>query len=224
MGKLTQQQLEAHLWGAANILRGRTAGQDYKTYILSLMFFKRLCDQWDYEAEEKIGELEKERGRPFTEAQHSALRARGDIHRFTVPSGCHWQDVLRVAENIGEVLTKAMRGIADANKELTGVFTVDWNQPAPDGNGKLIANAVVSALIQHFHAVNLSNASVQPDILGRAYEYLIKQFADDAGAKAGEFFTPPEVVDVLIRILEPQPGETVYDPTCGSGGHARPLG
>jgi type I restriction enzyme M protein len=218
MPKLTQQQLETHLWGAANILRGRTAGQDYKTYILSLMFFKRLSDQWDYEAEEKIRELEEERGQPFTEAQRSALRASGVIHRFTIPEGCHWADVLAVSENIGEKLTAGMRGIAEANKELAGVFTVDWNQPAPDGQGKLIANAVVSALVQHFHGINLSNANVQPDILGRAYEYLIKQFADDAGAKAGEFFTPPEVVDILIRILEPQPGERVYDPTCGSGG------
>lgn len=218
MPKLTQQQLEAHLWGAAKILRGRTAGQDYKTYILSLMFFKRLSDQWDYDADERIRQLESERGKPFTDAQRKALRARGDLHRFTIPEGCHWGDVLAVAENIGQVLTTAMRGIADANPELTGVFTVDWNQPAPDGKGKLVANAVVSALVQHFHGVNLSNANVQADILGRSYEYLIKMFTDDAGAKAGEFFTPPEVVDVLIRILQPQPGETVYDPTCGSGG------
>lgn len=137
-----------------------------------------------------------------------------------IPSGCHWNDVLAVSENIGEVLTKAMYGVAAANKELVGVFTVDWNQPSPDGKGKLIANAVVHTLMQHFNdrRFNLSNANVQPDVLGRAYEYLIKQFADDAGAKAGEFFTPPEVVDILIRILEPQPGEAVYDPTCGSGG------
>ena len=220
MAKLTQQQLEAHLWGAADILRGRTAGQDYKTYILSLMFFKRLSDQWDYEADEKINGLEKERGKPFTEAQRQSLRASSGVHRFVIPPDCHWNDVLAVSENIGEVLTSAMRGIAEANRELAGVFTVDWNQPAPDGKGKLIANAVVHTLVQHFNdrRFNLSNANVQPDVLGRAYEYLIKQFADDAGAKAGEFFTPPEVVDVLIRILEPQPGEAVYDPTCGSGG------
>jgi type I restriction enzyme M protein len=218
MPRLTQQQLEAHLWGAANILRGRTAGQDYKTYILSLMFFKRLSDQWDFEADEKIAEMEKGFGRTFTEAQRNALRARDAIHRFTIPKGCHWSDVLRAAVNIGQVLTDAMRGIAGANKELVGVFTVDWNQPAPDGKGNLIANEVVSALVQHFHTVNLSNANVPPDVLGRAYEYLIKQFADDAGAKAGEFFTPPEVVDLLVRILQPQPGEAVYDPTCGSGG------
>jgi type I restriction enzyme M protein len=218
MPKLTQQQLETHLWGAANILRGRTAGQDYKTYILSLMFFKRLSDQWDHEATEKIADMERERGKLFTDAQRDRLLASRDIHRFTLPDGCHWEDVRKVTANVGQVLTRAMRGIADANDELRGVFTVDWNQPAPDGEGKLIANEVVLALVNHFHAVNLSNARVQADVLGRAYEYLIKQFADDAGAKAKEFFTPPEVVDILIRILEPKPGETAYDPTCGSGG------
>ncbi len=121
--------------------------------------------------------------------------------------------------NLGEVLTTAMRAVANANDELRGVFTVDWNQPAPDGSGKpLIPNEVVHALIQHFDEHDLSNASVPADILGRAYEYLIKQFADDAGAKAGEFFTPPLVVDTLVWILEPQPGDSIYDPTSGSLG------
>ena len=218
MAKMTQQQLETHLWGAAKILRGKTAGQDYKTYILTLMFFKRLSDQWDYEAEEIIAQQEKETGRKLNEAQRKALLKSSHSHRFSIPPGCHWSDVLAVSENIGEALTKATKGIAAANKELVGVFTVDWNQPAPDGNDKLIPNVVVHALVQHFNGIPLSNAHVEPDILGRSYEYLIKQFADDAGAKAGEFFTPPEVVDILIRCLEPQPGEEVYDPTCGSGG------
>ena len=218
MAKLTQQQLETHLWGAANILRNRTAGQDYKTYILSLIFFKRLSDQWDYEAEAKIRELEKDRNKPFTDVQRRALLQREDLHRFKIPEECHWSDVLKEAKDIGQALDTAMQGIARANKELAGVFTVHWNAPAPDGQGKLIANTVVHALVQHFHDLDLSNANVQPDVLGRAYEYLIKQFADDAGAKAGEFFTPPEVVDCLVRMLEPQAHETVYDPTCGSGG------
>ncbi len=216
--KLTQQQLEAHLWGAANILRGKTAGQDYKNYILSLMFYKRLCDQWENEADEAIAEQERQQGRAFTEQQKAIFRARG-AHRFIIPDGCRWGDVLATSVNLGEELTLTMRAVADANEELKGVFTVDWNQPAPDGSGRpLIPNEVVHALIQHFNAHDLSNASVPSDVLGRAYEYLIKQFADDAGAKAGEFFTPPEVVDTLVRILEPQPGDTVYDPTCGSGG------
>lgn len=218
MAKMTQQQLETHLWGAAKILRGKTAGQDYKTYILTLMFFKRLSDQWEYEAEEIVANHEKELGVKLNEAQRRALLKSSHAHRFTIPKDCRWQDVLAVSENIGEPLTKATKGIAAANKELVGVFTVDWNQPAPDGIDKLIPNAVVHALVQHFNGIPLSNAHVEPDILGRAYEYLIKMFADDAGAKAGEFFTPPEVVDILIRCLEPQPDETVYDPTCGSGG------
>ncbi len=216
--KLTQQQLEAHLWGAANILRGKTAGQDYKNYILSLMFYKRLCDQWENEADDAIAEQEQLQGRKFTEAQKAAFRAR-DEHRFKIPEGSRWGDVLAESTNIGQKLTEAMKAVANANEELHGVFTVDWNQPAPTGAGrKLIPNEVVHALIQHFDEIDLSNKSVPADILGRAYEYLIKQFADDAGAKAGEFFTPPEVVDTLVRILEPQPGDTIYDPTCGSGG------
>jgi type I restriction enzyme M protein len=216
--RLNLQQLEAHLWGAANILRGKTAGQDYKNYILSLMFFKRLCDQWEREADDAIAELERQQKRVFTEKQKAVFRKRGE-HRFKIPDGSRWGDVKAASTNIGEVLTKAMRAVANANDELRGVFTVDWNQPAPDGSGKpLIPNEVVHALIQHFDEHDLSNKSVPPDILGRAYEYLIKQFADDAGAKAGEFFTPPEVVDTLVRILEPRPGDTVYDPTSGSGG------
>ncbi len=217
MPKITQQRLEAMLWGAANVLRNRTAGQDYKGYILSLLFYKRLCDQWDYEAEAVIKEKEAERGKPFTDAQKKALLAQG-VHRFTIPDGCHWRDVLARASEIGAALDSAMQGIAQANRDLIGVFTVSWNQPAPDGQGKLIANEVTHELVQTFNEVPLSNADVSPDMLGRAYEYLIKQFADDAGAKAGEFFTPPEVVDCLVRIVDPQPDETVYDPTCGSGG------
>ena len=216
--KLTRQQLEAHLWGAANILRGKTAGQDYKNYILSLMFYKRLCDQWEREADDAIAELERQQGHGLTEAQKAIFRRRGE-HRYAIPDGARWGDVKAVSTNIGEVLTGAMRAVANANQELLGVFTVDWNQPAPDGSGRpLIANEVVHALVQHFEEHDLSNTNVPSDVLGRAYEYLIKKFADDAGAKAGEFFTPPEVVDILVRILEPRPGDTVYDPTGGSGG------
>ena len=216
--KLTLQRLEAHLWGAANILRGKTAGQDYKNYILSLMFYKRLCDQWEWEADDAIAELERQQAREFTEPEKAIFRRRGE-HRYAIPDGARWGDLKAISTNIGEVLTCAMHAVADANNELRGVFTVDWNQPAPDGSGRpLIANEVVHALIQHFDEHDLSNASVPSDVLGRAYEYLIKKFADDAGAKAGEFFTPPEVVDTLVRILEPRPGDTVYDPTGGSGG------
>ena len=103
--KLTLQQLEAHLWGAANILRGRTAGQDYKNYILSLMFYKRLCDQWECEADEAIAELERQQGREFTEEQKAIFRKRGD-HRYVIPDGARWGDVKAISNNIGEVLTR----------------------------------------------------------------------------------------------------------------------
>ena len=210
MTRLTQQQLETHLWDAANILRGKTAGQDYKNYILSLMFYKRLCDQWECEADDAIAELEKQQGHQFTEKQKEIFRKRRD-HRFSIPEGSRWKDVLSVSTNVGEVLTKAMKAVANDNDELRGVFTVDWNKEAPDDSGlPLIPNEVVLALISHFDTYDLSNKSVPPDVLGHAYEYLIKRFADDAGAKAGEFFTPPEVVDTLVRILEPQPGDTSW--------------
>ena len=157
---LTLQHLEAHLWGAANILRGKTAGQDYKNYILSLMFYKRLCDQWEWEADDAIAELERQQRRTFTEAQKAIFRKRGE-HRYAIPDGSRWGDVKAVSVNIGEALTRAMRAVADANEELRGVFTVDWNQPAPDGSGKaLIANEVVHALVQHFDEHDLSNRSV----------------------------------------------------------------
>jgi hypothetical protein len=215
-GKLTLQQLEAHLWGAANILRGKTAGQDYKNYILSLMFYKRLCDQWEREADYAIAELEREQGRGFSEKEKAIFRKRGE-HRFQIPDGSRWGDVKAASINLGGVLTNAMRAVANANDELRGVFTVDWNQPAPDGSGKpLIPNEVVHALIQHFDEHDLSNKSVPSDVLGRAYEYLIKQFADDAGAKAGEFFTPPRKLstrlcafssrDRAIPFMTPPPG------------------
>lgn len=221
---LSQQELESWLWGAANILRGKTAGQDYKTYILSLLFFKRLCDQHDFEAEEKLDRMVEETGIVLDDGQRAVLRQSSNLHRFTIPELCHWKDVALAADAIGHALDRATRGddkcpgLAGANEDLRGVFTVSWNQLAPDGQSQLIPNSVLHALVQHFGQKDLSNRNVQPDILGRAYEYLIKMFADDAGAKAGEFFTPPEVVDILVRILEPRPGESVYDPTCGSGG------
>ncbi len=166
MAKLTQQQLETHLWGAANILRGKTAGQDYKNYILSLMFYKRLCDQWENEADEAIAEQERQQGRSFTDKEKAIFRARGE-HRFNIPEGSRWGDVLAVSENIGEKLTDAMRSVANANDELRGVFTVDWNQPAPDASGKkLIPNEVVHALIQHFEEIDLPTRASLPTSWG----------------------------------------------------------
>jgi type I restriction enzyme M protein len=164
--KLTQQQLEAHLWGAANILRGKTAGQDYKNYILSLMFYKRLCDQWENEADDAIAVLEKQQGKQFTEKQKAVFRARGE-HRFKIPEGSRWGDVKSASTNLGQVLTTAMARGLDANEELRGVFTVDWNQPAPDAAVKnLFPMKWCTRSFRHFNEYDLSNKSVAPDILG----------------------------------------------------------
>src|SRR3984893_3366076 len=141
------------------------------------MFFKRLCDQWEGEADDAIADRDRQQVRSFSEQEKAVFRKRGE-HRFKIPDGSRWGDVKAASTNLGEVLTSAMRAVAAANDELRGVFTVYWNQPAPDGSGKpLIPNEVVHALIQHFDEHDLSNKSVPSDILGRAYEYLIKQFA-----------------------------------------------
>src|SRR5262249_21941007 len=138
-----------------------------KNYILSLMFYKRLCDQWECEADDAIAELEKQQKRKFSDKEKAIFRKRGE-HRFEIPDGSRWGDVKAVSTDIGKALTKAMKAVAAANEELRGVFTVDWNQPAPDGSGRpLIANEVVHALVQHFDEHDLSNANVPADILGR---------------------------------------------------------
>jgi HsdM N-terminal domain len=119
--KLTQQQVEAHLWGAANILRNKTAGQDYKNYILSLMFYKRLCDQWENEADEAIAEQERQQRRQFSDAQKATFRARGE-HRFSIPDGSRWGDVLAASTNLGEKLTTAMRAVRGGPSCLDSMF------------------------------------------------------------------------------------------------------
>jgi type I restriction enzyme M protein len=134
---LSQQEPESWLWGAANILRGKTAGQDYKTYILSLLFFKRLCDQHDHEAEEKLDGMVREPGVALDEAQRAVLRRSSNLHRFSIPDGCHWRDVVLAADAIGQALDTATRGsdkipgLAGANDNLRGVFTVSWNPLTP---------------------------------------------------------------------------------------------
>ncbi len=157
--KLTLQQLEAHLWGAANILRGKTAGQDYKNYILSLMFYKRLCDQWECEADDAIAELERQQGRAFTEQQKAVFRKRGE-HRFKIPESSRWGDVKAASTNIGEVLTKAMRAVSDAIRRARAGLS-DPNRPlgsffflGPTGVGKTeLAKALAELLFDDAHAL-----------------------------------------------------------------------
>jgi len=201
---LTLNALESHLWEAANILRGSPLGRtDWMSYILPLLFFKRICDVWDEEtaaARELYGDSEFE---DFPEA-----------HRFQVPEACHWQDVRSRATNVGAALQSALRGVEKANdKHLYGVFgDATWT------NKEQIPDALLKDLIEHFSSITLTNTAVTSDILGDAYEVLIKRFAEITNKKAGEFYTPRAVVRLMAAILDPKPGETVYDPACGTGG------
>ena len=200
---LTQQNLEKHLWHAADILRGRIDSGDYKHYIFGLLFFKRLSDVW---REEYVERLEKYDG-------NAALAADSDEHRFHIPEGHFWEDVRQKTTDIGAALNQALHAIEDANLRLRGVFQdVDFN------NKERFPDTVLEALLQHFDQHRLSNADVEPDVLGAAYEYLIAQFADDAGKKGGEFYTPKMVVRLIVEMIRPQESMHIYDPTCGSGG------
>ncbi len=199
---LTLSQLENHLWRAADILRGSIDSGDYKHYIFGLLFFKRLSDVWEEEYEERLARY------------HDAdLAADPDEHRFDIPKGHFWKDVRKHTTDIGTHLNAAFRAIEDANMKLRGVFQdVDFN------NKERFPDAMLEKLLQHFETYRLRNSDVEPDVLGQAYEYLIAQFADDAGKKGGEFYTPKMVVRLIVECLKPEEGMSIYDPTCGSGG------
>ncbi|MBD2549203.1 SAM-dependent DNA methyltransferase [Microcystis elabens FACHB-917] len=199
-GPLTLSQLESHLWEAANILRGSPVDRsDWKSYILPLLFFKRICDQWD----EELSVMLAEYGEDFA-----------DEHRFQIPEGAHWNDVRATPSNVGTALANAMRAVEAANqKHLYGVFgDAQWT------NKDRLPDALLKDLIEHFSALSIGNGFVNSDVMGDAYEYLIKQFADATNKKAGEFYTPRSVVRLMVDIVDPQEGETVYDPACGTGG------
>ena len=199
---LTLQQLESHLWGAADILRGKIDSSDYKHYIFGLLFFKRICDVWEEEYEERLAQY-----------NDKAIAADPDEHRFHIPKGAFWKDVRKHTTNIGEHLNAAFHTIEDNNLRLQGIFQdVDFN------NKERFPDATLEILLQHFEKHRLRNCDVEPDILGNAYEYLIAQFADDAGKKGGEFYTPKMVVRLIVECLQPQDNMSIYDPTCGSGG------
>jgi len=201
---LTQQELESRLWAAANSLRGPVDAADFKAYIFPLLFFKRVCDAWDEEFEQAASD--------YDDLLDDEIEA--DYHRFVVPEGCHWDNLRRLSENVGVGLQRMLQRIEQANPEtLAGVFgDVQW------GNKEKLPETALLNLIDAFGSLDLSPSRVGNDVLGAAYEYLLKQFADSSGAKAGEFFTPRAVVRLLTRILEPQPTDSVYDPACGSGG------
>lgn len=203
--KMTElSQLESHLWEAANILRGPVDAADFKTYAFPLLFFKRISDVHD---EEHQAALEESGG-----DEEYALFPQN--YRFQVPEGCHWGDVRVVPTNVGQALQTAMRGIEKANPEtLYGIFgDAQWT------NKERLSDSLLRDLIEHFSRINLGNQAAQTDILGQSYEYLIKKFADATNKKAGEFYTPRSVVRLMVNILDPQEGESIYDPACGTGG------
>jgi len=215
---ITKQALGSTLFGMADILRDKV--EDYKAYILSLLFFKRLSDNFTWESDMKFAEAEKEYVKLNAKQIQKII---ADAHDFKIPEGCFWKDVREAPlDKKNEKLHLAVNGIADANPALKGVInTVRWNEPAPDGSGsKRLNPEVLSLLVSYLDAVDLSNKNASVDVLGDAYEYLIKRFADEnkGGTTAGQFYTPQEVVDIIVRYLKPQKGNTVYDPTCGSGG------
>lgn len=201
--QITLSQLESHLWESANILRGPVDAADFKTYIFPLLFFKRICDVWDDESREIVAEG----GDP-------ELALFPESHRFQIPDYCHWEHVREKSINVGSALQWAMRQIEKANPEsLYGVFgDAQWS------NKDRLSDPLLKDLIEHFSKLPLGNKNVSSDLLGDAYEYLIKKFADATNKKAGEFYTPRSVVRLMIDMLDPKEVDTIYDPACGTGG------
>jgi type I restriction enzyme M protein len=201
---LSPQDLERRLWDAANALRGPVDPADFKTYVFPMLFWKWISDTWDWEHAKAVADYGDDVD-PEVEA---------DYHKFELPLGTHWRDVTTKTANLGAAINKALGQIEQANPDsLAGMFgDASW------GNKERLPEASLVNLINAFNGMTLNPDEVSNDLLGQGYEYLLKKFADESGKKAGEFFTPRQVVRLLIRILDPQPGESVYDPACGSGG------
>ncbi|MCG2758252.1 MAG: type I restriction-modification system subunit M [Desulfobacteraceae bacterium] len=200
---LTQQQLESMLWGAAEHLRGQIDASDYKQYIFPLLFYKRLSDVYQNEYEDAL---------EFSDGDKEYAEL-PEQHRFIIPASALWEKLRETTTNIGEFIRKALREIEKQNPRLYGVFgDAQWT------NKERLPDHLLASLVEHFSKIPLGIESVNQDDLGEAYEYLIKKFADDSGHTAAEFYTNRTVVHLMTRIMKLKPGETAYDPTCGTGG------
>lgn len=201
---VSQQELEQYLWGAATLLRGGVDPGEYKNIIFPLMFFKRISDVYEEEFEEALRESDGD----LEYAQFA------ENHRFIVPDGSHWNDVREITTDVGKAIRDAMREIEKANPDkLEGIFgDGNWT------NKDRLSDKTLIDLLEHFSSLNLTIKNVPQDQFGNAYEYLIKKFADDSGHTAAEFYTNRTVVRLMALIMNPKSGESIYDPTCGSGG------
>ena len=200
--KITIDELEKYLWGSAVLLRTHVDAGAYKQYIFPLLFFKRLSDVYDEECEK----IRKEYGEEALDWEEN--------HQFMIPEGAHWNDVRNVSQDVGKAIKDAFHAIEVANSEkLTGIFgDASWT------NKNRLPDRLLKDLMEHFSSKTLSIENCPADELGQGYEYLIKQFADDSGHTAQEFYTNRTVVNLMTEMLKPQPGESIYDPTCGSAG------
>jgi type I restriction enzyme M protein len=204
MNKITLSEVEQYLWGAANLLRGPIDNADFKAYIFPLLFFKRISDIYDEEYKQALEESDGDE-------EYASFP---ENHTFIIPEDAHWKDVRVKTKNVGQAIQYAFRSIEKENPDLLyGIFgDVNWS------NKNRLSDELLINLIEHFSSKNLSKKNVEPDVLGQAYEYLIKKFADLTNRKAGEFYTPRAVVSLIGSILKPKERDTIYDPACGSGG------
>ncbi len=214
MQKLDLQTLEKKLWDCANVLRGELSSSEYKDYIFGLLFLKRMNDQFQLERDRLIEEYKNE---DMDDDTIELLIEDASLYEtFFVPEQARWSKLKDLNLNIGPQLDKAFKSIEDEpkNSELVGVLTT-----ANYNDKERVPDSKLNQMLQIFDAINLSNEGlVKPDILGDAYMYLIKMFADDGGKKGGEFYTPEDIKEVMVKILKPQDTDSIYDPTVGSGG------